>query len=446
MEQLQNVSPLLLAVPAVAVLLLVSIALLISNVHICQPNEILIFSGRTHTLADGRKVGFRIVYGGWGFRVPFLETVRRMDISLISVPMRVRGAYSEGGIPLDVEGVANIKISSDPRFVGNAIERFLGHDHNDVGRVAKETLEGHLRGVLATLTPEEVNEDRLKFANMLSDEAEDDLQKLGLQLDTLKIQHVSDDRDYLESIGRPRIAAILREAQVAESDALRAAEEAEADSKARGEVAQSRALANIQRKRNELRQIKASLEAQAKSEEERAAAAALEARATAEQKLQKIRGRLEGMRLAADVTIPAEAERQVREHIAAGKAATIAADGEAMAGALATVAEAWRDSNGQAMDMFVLQNLDDIFGQVATAARNLDVDEVNLIDSGDGKTLPAYASAYPATVSALLGQISNTLGVDITKVITGRPAGHGANGTSVATSAVKSLPAGVHAG
>ncbi len=445
MEALIGSSPIFIAAVAVAIVLLLCIVVLVNNLYVCKPNEILIFSGRTKTLGDGRKVGFRVIAGGRGFRVPFVETVERMDVSLISVPMRVRGAYSEGGIPLNVEGVANVKVSTDPRFVGNAIERFLGHKQADIGRVAKETLEGHLRGVLATLTPEQVNEDRLQFASILSDEADDDLMKLGLQLDTLKIQHVSDERDYLESIGRPRIAKILRQAQVAESDALRAAEESEAAAHARGEVAATRAHANIQRKQNELRQITAVLEAQAKSEEERATAAAHEARAIAEKQLQEIRGQLEELRLAAEVTIPAEAERRVRELIAAGQAATIACDGDAMAKALAHIAQAWRDSDGKAMDMFVLQNLDEIFGQVTKAAGNVQVREVNLVDGGDGTTLPAYASSYPATVGALLGQVSSTLGIDITKVITGEansraPVAHaGANGAAI--DGVRPIPA-----
>lgn len=387
--------------------------------HICRPNEILIFSGRTHTAADGRQVGFRVVLGGRGFRVPIVENVERMDVSLISVPMVVKGAYSEGGIPLTMDAIANVKVSTDPRFLGNAIERFLGRGRGDIARVAKETLEGHLRGVLATMTPEEVNEDRLKFAKHLADSAGPDLEKLGLHLDTLKIQHVTDDRNYLESIGRQRIAEMIRTAEVAESDAQRAAEEAEAAARGRGQVAVTNAQAIVQRRGNELRQVKAELNALALAEEERAAAAGQQARAEAEVELQEVRGQQEALRLAADVTIPAEVERLVREQFAAGQAAGIAADGEAMARSLAEVASAWRDSGGKAMDMFVLQHLDAIFGEVARAAQRMKVREVNLIDAGDGKTLPAYAASYPATVGKLLEQITATLGVDVAGVIGG---------------------------
>ena len=396
--------------------------------RICRPNEILIFSGRKHRTTDGRTVGYRVVFGGRGVRVPVVETVDRMDVSLISVPIAVAGAYSEGGIPLNVHAIANIKISTDRRFVGNAIERFLGKGRNEIARVVKETLEGHLRGVLATMTPEELNQDRLKFAKQLEASAKTDFEKLGLELDVLKIQHIADDRNYLESIGRQRIAEILRTAEVAESDATRAAEQAEAAARARGEIAMTNAQAALQRKQNELRQIKAEVEAEARAEEVRAEAAGQQARAEAELELQKVRGQLEQLRLEAEVTIPADVEAQVRELMAAGQAAPIAADGEAMSRSLDEVATAWKESGGRAMDMFVLQHLEQIFAEVAVAAGRIKVGEVNLIDGGDGKTLPAYAAAYPATMGALLDQVTKTLGIDIAKVISGTQNGVGQHG------------------
>jgi flotillin len=407
--------------PIAALLVLTTLfSVLRGLIHICSPNEILIFSGRTHRAEDGRDVGFRVVFGGRAFRVPVLERVDRMDMTLLSVPMTIHGAYSEGGIPLSVNAIANVKVSSEPAVVGNAIERFLGHDRAAITRVAKETLEGHLRGVLANMTPEEVNEDRLKFAARLSDEAGEDLRKLGLQLDTLKIQQVSDDRQYLDSIGRKRIAEVLRTAEVSESDAVRAAEEAEAAATARGKVAQAQAQANVQRRQNALRQKLAELEAEARVEEVEAQAAADAARAEAERELQSVRGELEQLRLAADVTIPAEAERRVQELEAAGAAAPIAENGRAMAEALAQVAKAWKATEGKAMDIFVLQHLDELFERVTKAATTVKVKNVSLLDAGDGATLSRYVSTGPATVGALLREINQTLGVDIASLVSGR--------------------------
>ena len=136
-----------------------------SLLYICPPNEVLIFSGRRHRLADGASRGFRLIFGGRAWRVPLVESVDRMRLNVMEIPIAIRNAYSKGGVPMNVDAIANVKISSEPARVGNAIERFLGRGNDEIGRVARETLEGHLRGVLATLTPEEVNEDRLKFAD-----------------------------------------------------------------------------------------------------------------------------------------------------------------------------------------------------------------------------------------------------------------------------------------
>lgn len=419
--KLEELAPIVIPAAAGAIIFFLGLVWVLQKfLIVCPPNKVLILSGRQRVGADGREIGFRVVKGGRAFRVPIVETAKWLDMSNISVPMTVTGAYSEGNIPLSVHAVANVKVSSADRFIGNAIERFLGRGRAEIGRVAKETLEGHLRGVLAKMTPEEVNEDRLKFASSLTEEAERDLEKLGLHLDTLKIQHVSDETEYLDSIGRARVAEILRAADIAESDAVRSAKESEAAAMARSQVARTNAEALVLQKENELRQIRADLDAAARSEEERATAAANAARAEAEKELQAIRSQLEELRLAADVTIPAEAERKVRELVAAGRAASIAEDGRATANALAEVAAAWSESKDQAMDMYVLQNLEDIFGKVTDAAKNLKVREVNLIDSGDGATMPAYLSSYPATVAALLGQIRGALGIDISEIISGK--------------------------
>src|SRR3954469_8986812 len=135
----------------------------------------------------------------------------------MSIEVSVKEAYSRGGIPLNVHGIANVKISGEQPVLDNAIERFVGVDRDRIMAVAKETLEGNLRGVLATLTPEEVNEDKIKFAQSLLSEAEDDLRRIGLELDTLKIQDVSDDVGYLDSIGRRQSAEVQKRALIAEA-------------------------------------------------------------------------------------------------------------------------------------------------------------------------------------------------------------------------------------
>jgi flotillin len=94
--------------------------------YICQPSEVLIFAGNRTQTADGKEVGYRLVKGGSSIQVPLLERAFRMDLTNMIIELRVSNAYSKGGIPLTVEGVANIKIAGEEPTIHNAIERLLG--------------------------------------------------------------------------------------------------------------------------------------------------------------------------------------------------------------------------------------------------------------------------------------------------------------------------------
>jgi len=401
--------------------LLVLFALLTRFLYVCRPSEILIFSGRKHRLADGTVVGSRVVFGGRSWRVPLIETVQRMQMLSMPIDVQVQGAYTKVGIPLKVRAIAVIKLSSDPNVVMNAIERFLGRGLGDVQQVAKETLEGNLRGVLATLTPEEVNEDRLKFADSLAAEVEQDLAKLGLHLDVLKIQHVTDDANYLASIGRERIAQVVRDAEIAESNAHNEAAQEAAAAEMRAKVADAEAERAIVQKRNELRRIAAELEAQAKSAEARAEQAALAAQATAEQALQALRRDLESLRLQAEVVVPAEAKREAAALQAAGEAAPIAENGRASAESLRLVADAWKQAGPSAPDMFLINKLEEITRIVVDSVGQIQLGPVQLVDGGDGQTLPRFAAAYPQAVATVLRSLAETTGVDVTALLAPAP-------------------------
>lgn len=395
---------------AVLVGLLIFFAWVKTLLQICPPNEVLIFYGRR----------VRVIFGGRGWRIPLIEKSARMSLNNMEVPISIRGAYSQGGIALNVDAIANVKISSDSKIILNALERFLGRDPNEIRRVAKETLEGHLRGVLARLTPEEVNEDRLKFAAELSRESELDLSKLGIHLDTLKIQHVSDDVQYLNSIGREAIAGVIRDAEIAESDAKRLAELAEAEAQGRAKVARSEAEANIARMRNDIRRIQADLEAEVSSQEERTLAAARQARAEAEQELQGLRAELAKIRLQVDQVLPAEANRVSQEYRARGEAAIIRERGQASSQALNLMTEAWKDAGPDALAIYLMEDVEKILATAAQGVAKIKINEVNMIDSGDGKTLSAYVSAYPAMLASVLESVTTATGIDIQQALSGR--------------------------
>ncbi|MGE0784754.1 MAG: flotillin family protein [Sandaracinaceae bacterium] len=410
-----------------AVGILALVAIMRRLLYIARPNEALIFSGQRYTTPDGQTVGYNVVrQGRRAFKWPIIERLDRMDMTLIPVDVVVQNAYSRGNIPLMIHAIANVKVHSDDRLIGNAIERFLGKPNGEIQLVAQQTMEGALREVLAQLTPEEVNEDRLKFAQNLIHAAEDDLDKLGLQLDTLKIQSVSDETGYLDSIGRPVIASALRDAENAENQAMQETTEAQAISTQRAEVAKAGAQTMVQMKQNEMRRVKADLEGNAQAVEREAEAAAKTARANAELELQNIRADLEKLRLHAEVVIPAEFNREAKAIQAIGLAAPTKENGEAAIQVLQMMSEAWKDMGPQAREIYVIQHLEDIVGTVVKQLDSIEVDEVHVLDSGDGSGLSSYAATYPRMVAEVMKALKETTGVDVPGIL----AGNETNGAS----------------
>lgn len=394
-----------------------SIMFLKSFLFICRPHEILVIEGRKTQLPDGSTRDYAVIDSGRVIRIPVIENIRSMDLSTMTVDMHIQNAFSRGNIPLTVHAIANVKIYRRSGVIDNALERFLGRSQAEIQQVAKETIEGALRGVLARLTPEQVNEERATFVHVLAHEVEEDLNQLGLTIDTLNIQSVTDSVNYLDNIGRERIANVLMQAEVAESNTKREADEVAASAEASGKVAREEATANIRRAENSLRSERASLDGRARKIEERTEQAPIEARARAEIELQDKLAQVARLKLQADEVIPAEAHQVASRLEAEGVAASILAQGEATAESLRLIADAWKDAGENAEDIMMLEQVDDLLQQVATRIGEVEIEKVNLVDGGDGATLGRLAGAYPQMVSSVFDSVAATTGLSLRDVL-----------------------------
>jgi flotillin len=384
--------------------------LVIRNLYyICQPNEVLIFAGGSQRLASGQRVGYRLVKGGSSLRVPMMERVLRMDLSNMIINLQVVNAYSKGGIPLTVEGVANIKIAGEEPTIHNAIERLLGKKRNQIEQMAKETLEGNLRGVLASLTPEQVNEDKIAFAKSLLEEAEDDLEKLGLVLDTLQIQNISDNVRYLNSIGRKKQADLLRDARIAEARAksessIQTAENEKMTTLRRLDRDIEVARSEADRRLIDTRTMRTAMIAEAEAE-----IAAELAKIQAEVPVQEARIKKVEQQLKADVLAPAEANCKQAMAQAQGKASQILESGKAQVEGSRRIAASWQAAGSNAREIFVLQRLENLVKILSTAVPELTVENITLVDNANGGVVPQLA--------VLIEQLKQTTGIDVAKLL-----------------------------
>jgi flotillin len=250
-------------------------------------------------------------------------------------------------VPVSVKAVANVKIRGDEASLQAAAERFLGMSPDQVQRVIFQTLEGHLRSILGTLTVEEVNSDRQSFAQKLTSEATVDLEKMGIGVDVLTIQEISDEEEYLNALGKRRTAEVKRDATIGEAEAHRDAKIKSSQALQEGEQAKFKADAEISQASRDFMIRQAQYQAEIETEKARAQQAGPLSEATARQAVVGQEVKIERMRtqemigvqeqevlrkqkeLEATVIKPAEADRlaAVVRAEAAKQAAILEAEG-----------------------------------------------------------------------------------------------------------------------
>ena len=247
--------------------------LLARNYIKVSPNSVAVLSGRKRKLADGRLVGYRMVKGGAALRIPLLEKVEYLSLNVMTIPLEIKRAYTLKGVPVSVKAVANVKIRSDDTSLQAAAERFLSMTHDQIRQVIFQTLEGHLRSILGTLTVEEINNDRQSFAQKLTSEATADLEKMGLGVDVLTIQEISDEEEYLNALGKRRTAEVKRDATIGEAEATRDAKIKSSLALQEGEKARFSADAEIAQAQRDFAIRQAQYQAEIETEKARAAQA-----------------------------------------------------------------------------------------------------------------------------------------------------------------------------
>src|SRR5450631_4852278 len=172
------------------------------------PNQVLIVSGRKQKLEDGSSVGFRIVKGGGTFVYPVVEKVDILSLELLTIDVQTPEVYTSKGVPVKVDGVAQIKVKGDDVSIATASEQFLSKKTEDIMNIAMQTLEGHLRAILGTMTVEEIYQNRDAFASMVQEVAAGDMANMGLGIVSFTIRDIRDAQGYLEALGKPRIAQV----------------------------------------------------------------------------------------------------------------------------------------------------------------------------------------------------------------------------------------------
>ena len=412
---------------AVVLILVAAVMFFAQRYKRCPPDQIMVIYGRTERTADGRPKPSKTLHGGASLVWPLIQDYAYISLKPMTINIDLRGALSLQNIRINVPSTFTIGVSTEPSIMANAAERLLGFRVEDIEEMAKEIIFGQLRLTVATLTIEQINQDRDSFLELIQKNVGQEMRKVGLYLINVNIADITDESDYIESIGKKAASTAVEQARVDVANAQRdgAIGQAEADRTREIQVAQNNAEAEKGRKAAQADQrvyveqqeaMAVGGENAAQAEIARANADLAEAEASAKQRadvatanaeaeIAKAKYEEEEQTLRASeiaretiakqqVEIAAEAEAERQRRIARGEADAILAKYEAEAEGVQKVLEAKAhgysnlvsSASGDpkaAATLLMVEKIEAMVSAQTEAIRNLKIDKITVWDSGN---------------------------------------------------------------
>ena len=414
---------------AVVLILVAAVMFFAQRYKRCPPDQIMVIYGRTERTADGRPKPSKTLHGGASLVWPLIQDYAYISLKPMTINIDLRGALSLQNIRINVPSTFTIGVSTEPSIMANAAERLLGFRVEDIEEMAKEIIFGQLRLTVATLTIEQINQDRDSFLELIQKNVGQEMRKVGLYLINVNIADITDESDYIESIGKKAASTAVEQARVDVANAERdgAIGKAEADRTREIQVAQNNAEAEKGRKAAQADQrvyveqqeaMAVGGENAAQAEIARANADLAEAEASAKQRadvataqaeaeIAKAKYDEEEQSLRASeiaretiakqqVEIAAEAEAERQRRIARGESDAILAKYEAEAEGVQKVLEAKAQGYSNlvssasgdpkaAATLLMVEKIEAMVSAQTEAIRNLKIDKITVWDSGNDK-------------------------------------------------------------
>ncbi|MGZ4833159.1 MAG: flotillin family protein [Terriglobales bacterium] len=431
--------------------------------RIAGPNEALVITGI-------RSQQGRIVKAGGSIVLPLVEQCRLLSLELMSFDVAPQqDLYTKQGVAVTVEAVAQIKVKSDPESIRTAAEQFLNKTPQIREGLIRLVMEGHLRGIIGQLTVEEIVKQPEMVAERMRSTCADDMNKMGLEVISFTIKEVKDKNDYISNMGRPDIARIKRDADIAAAEAERdtairravakreaSVAEAQADqervlAQTLSQAKQAEATRDLNIKQAQYLEVSKKAQAQADKAyeiqtqvmQQQVVAESVKIQQVEKEqqvKVQEAEITRREKELIATVLKQAEIERQRIETLAAaekqrlvveaeGKASSIRAQGEAEADiifkkgeaeakAMNVKAEAFQEYNQAAVIDKLLTGLPEVVRALSAPLSN--VDKITIVSTGNGNSagmnkitgdITQMAAQVPALFETLSGmKMSELLG------------------------------------
>lgn len=412
---------LLILLCVIAVFAFILLLLVLSRYRKCPSDKVLVIYGKVGTNPDGSPRSAKCIHGGAAFIWPVFQSYHYLDLTPLTINVDLTNALSHQNIRVDVPSRFTVGISTEAGVMQNAAERLLGLRMTEIQELAKDIMFGQLRLVIATMDIEEINTDRDKFLEAVSHNVETELKKIGLRLINVNVTDITDESGYIEALGKEAAAKAINDAKqsVAEKNrdgsigasiafkderiavAASDATAVEGENQSKAIIAQSDATRREQEAEAQRRATAAERTAEARALEEAYAAQEAAERARAERDAATgqadviVKARIAKERL----ELEAEADAEQTRRRAQGDADAIYARMEAQARGIREILEkqaagfgkvveaAGGDPNA-AVQLMLADKIEDLVRIQVEAIKNLQIDKITVWDSmsGDGGT------------------------------------------------------------
>jgi flotillin len=187
---------------AIVVIIFMVLVFIVTRIRKCPSDKILVIYGKVGNNKDGSSKSANCLHGGAKFVYPFIQAYQYLDLTPLSISVDLTNALSRQNIRIDVPSRFTVGISTEPNVMQNAAERLLGLQLTEIQELAKDIIFGQLRLVIATMDIEEINTNRDKFLEAVSDNVETELKKIGLRLINVNVTDINDETGYIEALGK----------------------------------------------------------------------------------------------------------------------------------------------------------------------------------------------------------------------------------------------------
>lgn len=288
--------------------------------HRVPPNEVMVVFGRGEP---------RFITNGGTLVIPVLESYKKLDLTIVTIKKLKDEVYTTAGVPIELDWVAQVQINSEQAALRTAARAFLGKTRDEIRDVISETLSANFRAIVGQMTVEAIHRDRDDFVRRVQDLAADDVAAMGVRIVAMGIDQISDSEGYLQAMAAPQIAAVKRDAEIAQAEAQREARVKAAMATREAEQAELNAQREILQQREALQLREVEVERRVQIE-----------RAASDQEVQQKRALAVEQQQEAEVLVPARANRQATEIKAESERRRLEIEAEAQAQAIRKRAEA----------------------------------------------------------------------------------------------------------